>query len=135
MRFRRPSKVEAAINMAPLVDMVFLLLIFFAVSTTFLETAGLQLELPESSSTAERKVEDLTVFLAPDGKLTFDGAEVTREELARRLHEALQQSERKIVVLQADTHAEHGAVVKIMDLIRQAGAESLTVAARGAEGG
>jgi len=95
MQFRRKSKAEISINLAPLIDVIFLLVIFFAVSTTFLETAGLQLELPESSSTAKREIEDITVFLSADG-------------------------------------TEHGAVVEIMDLIRDSGAEVMTIAARSA---
>ena len=55
MQFRRSGQQDVQINIAPLVDVVFLLVIFFAVSTTFLESAGLKLELPSSSSTAERE--------------------------------------------------------------------------------
>ncbi len=51
MQFRRASSTPVTINIAPLVDVVFLLVIFFAVSTTFLETAGLELTLPEISQT------------------------------------------------------------------------------------
>jgi biopolymer transport protein ExbD len=119
-----------AINIAPLVDVVFLLVIFFAVSTTFLETAGLKLELPTSSSTAQREPLDLTILLAADGTLSFRGEQVSREQLVERLRGVLADAERKIVVLRADTSTAHGEVVQIMDLIRESGAEGLTVAAR-----
>lgn len=132
MQFRRKSKAEIAINLAPLIDVIFLLVIFFAVSTTFLETAGLQLELPESSSTAKREVEDITVFLGADGQLSFGDEQVDEDQLKERLRAAMDETDRKVVVLRADTHTEHGAVVEIMDLIRDSGAESLTVAARSA---
>ena len=130
MEFRRGRKPEVTINIAPLVDVVFLLVIFFAVSTTFLESAGLQLELPESSSTAERDARSLTVFLAADGEISFAGETVSADDLAERLGASLAESEEKIVVLRADTRTEHGRVVRLMDLIRAAGAEALTVAAR-----
>lgn len=130
MQFRRKSRAEIAINLAPLIDVIFLLVIFFAVSTTFLETGGLQLELPTSSSTAQREAQDVTVFLGADGTLSFEDEELTREQLAARLRAALEGTERKIVVLRADTRTEHGDVVAVMDLIREAGAESLTIAAR-----
>ena len=132
MQFRRPSKPSVGINIAPLVDVVFLLVIFFAVSTTFLETAGLKLELPSSSSSAERESESLTVQLTADGQLAFEGELMEASALRERLAGALEASERKIVTLRADTHAEHGEVVKVMDLIREAGAEGLTVDARAA---
>jgi biopolymer transport protein ExbD len=119
-----------AINIAPLVDVIFLLVIFFAVSTTFLETAGLKLELPTSSSTAKREPLDLTVLLASDGTLSFGGEEMSFDQLGARLSEVLADAERKIVVLRADKSTSHGEVVRVMDLIRESGAEGLTVAAR-----
>jgi biopolymer transport protein ExbD len=132
MQFRRKTKAEVAINLAPLIDVIFLLVIFFAVSTTFLETAGLQLELPESSSTAKREIEDITVFLSADGELSLGDETVDEEQLKEKLRAAMDETDRKVVVLRADTHTEHGAVVEIMDLIRDSGAEALTVAARSA---
>lgn len=130
MQFRKLSRPSVAINIAPLVDVVFLLVIFFAVSTTFLETAGLKLELPTSSSTAKRESLDLTVLLAADGTLSYEGETLSRERLGEQLREALAGSDRKIVILRADRSTPHGEVVKVMDLIRESGAEGLTVAAR-----
>ena len=130
MQFRRKAKPQIEINLAPLIDVIFLLVIFFAVSTTFLETAGLQLELPESSSTATREVEDIIVFLDADGELSLGEETMDEEQLKERLRSAMNATDRKVVVLQADTHTEHGVVVGIMDLIRESGAEALTVAAR-----
>jgi biopolymer transport protein ExbD len=132
MQFRRRTRPNVAIDIAPLVDVVFLLVIFFAVSTTFLESAGLELELPSSTSTAQREIEDLTVVLAADGSLSLEGEEIDREQLTERLTDLLADAERKVVVLRADTNTSHGEVVKIMDLIRASGAEALTVAARSA---
>ena len=132
MQFRRASKPSVGINISPLVDVVFLLVIFFAVSTTFLETAGLKLELPESTSAAKQEVRDLQVLLSSDGQLSFDGETLEPDELQRRLTSALADRDKKFVVLRADTHTEHGEVVRLMDLIRDAGAEGLKVAARSA---
>jgi biopolymer transport protein ExbD len=130
MQFRKAAKPSVTINIAPLVDVIFLLVIFFAVSTTFLETGGLKLELPTSSSTAEREIEDITVLLAADGGLSLGDEVLDIDGLASRLREALAETDRKIVVLRADTNTPHGEVVKIMDLIRASGATALTVAAR-----
>ena len=130
MQFRRPSKPDVGINIAPLVDVIFLLVIFFAVTTTFLESAGLQLELPESSSTAQRETKTLTVSLTAAGELALDGETLQRDVLQERLRAALEEREQKFVLLRADTHAEHGDVVRVMDLIRESGAEGLTVDAR-----
>ena len=130
MQFRTPHRSSVEINIAPLVDVVFLLVIFFAVSTTFLETAGLKLELPESTSTAQRDSKQLVVMLGADGTLSFDGQPLEREELVERLNSALEETTNKLVVLRADKAARHGDVVQLMDSIRDAGAEGLTVDAR-----
>jgi biopolymer transport protein ExbD len=130
VQFRRRGRPSVAINLAPLIDVVFLLVIFFAVSTTFLDTAGLELELPSSESTATREPREIAVVLAADGAVSFDGEPVTLEDLAPRLRGRLAESDRKQVVLRADTDARHGDVVRVMDAIRAAGAEAMTVAAR-----
>jgi biopolymer transport protein ExbD len=130
VQFNRADRSSVEINLAPLVDVIFLLVIFFAVSTTFLDSSGLKLDLPSSSSTAETVANDLTVLLGADGRLSFEGQIVEREELDRLLREALGQTADKIVILRADTHTEHGEVVQLMDLIRDAGATGLTVDAQ-----
>ncbi len=130
MHFRRPSRLRVMIDIAPLVDVVFLLVIFFAVSTSFLDTSGLKLDLPTSNATAQRSAREITVNLAADGRMEFDGAVVDRDALLAGLRKALEGSDKKIVVLRADTETPHGVVVNVMDLIREAGADGLTIATR-----
>ena len=132
MQFRRRVRPDLALNIAPLIDVVFLLVIFFAVSTTFMDTAGLRLDLPESTSTAQRNPENLTVLLTKDGTIVFGGAEVEPAQLEDRLRGELAKRDDKTVVLRADAAATHGQVVAIMDRIRSAGAAGLTVAAHDA---
>ncbi len=133
MRFRRPGQTRVSIDMAPLVDVVFLLVIFFAVSTTFLESSGMKLELPESSATTEREVKEIAVFLGSDGSVVFEDATVTLDELTSRLRAVLEDDDRKMVVLRADTGTPHGKVVEVIDVLREAGAEGLTIATRAKE--
>lgn len=130
MQFRRPGRPRVGIDIAPLVDVVFLLVIFFAVSTTFLETSGLKLDLPTSSSTAQREPREVTVYLASDGRITFEGRDLALEDLRTAVETALEGSSSKTVVLRADSGTPHGKVVEVMDASRAAGAEGLTVATR-----
>ena len=134
MQFGRSSGrgSDVAINIAPLVDVIFLLVIFLAVSTTFLETAGLKLELPTSSSTADQELKELTVLLDTDGRIMFEDEILEVQQLGPRLRAALAERERKLVVLRADKATSHGDVVRLMDVIREAGAEAMTVAATSA---
>lgn len=130
MNFRRRQPRRVGIDIAPLVDVVFLLVIFFAVSTTFLETSGMKLDLPSSSSVAPRESRELAVALSSDGRIEFEGRVVTREDLGAELTRALEGREAKVVVLRADSSTPHGQVVALMDIIRGAGAEALTIATR-----
>jgi len=130
VQFRRSESAPVTINIAPLVDVVFLLVIFFAVSTTFLETAGLELTLPGSSSTAKATPQQVSVSLDEGGALYLDGEEIEREALATELRSRLDGLDEKVVVLRADTKTPHGEVVRLMDLAREAGATNLTVSAR-----
>ena len=130
MQFRRTSSPPVTINIAPLVDVVFLLLIFFAVSTTFLETAGLELTLPASSSSAESSPREVTIELSKDGLLHLEGTLIPEDRLAPELLERFATKDEKLVLLRADTQTPHGTVVRIMDLARGAGATGLTIAAR-----
>jgi len=133
MKFGRPTVPQAAIDIAPLVDVVFLLVIFFAVSTTFLDTAGLKLDLPSSTSTAEHEPRELTVLLAADGTLSFDGNILEKEALGLKLREALDTQEVKVVELKADREARHGDVIGVMDVIRKAGALEMRLGAQAAQ--
>ena len=130
MRFREHGPSQPTINIAPLVDVVFLLVIFFAVSTTFLETSGLELTLPTSTSTTEVPPRQVTIVVTADSRFYVENEEVAESALAESLAGRLAEMERKLVVLRADTETPHGTVVRVMDLAREAGATDLNVAAQ-----
>jgi biopolymer transport protein ExbD len=117
------------IDMSALIDVVFLLLIFFAVTATFLDTSGLELELPAADSSAPRETEDVTVWIGSEGNLRFDGRDLALADLGPELRRALEENPRKFVVLMADRNARLETVVQVMDLARQNGALGLTIGA------
>ena len=130
MEFPRPPRRDVRIDISALIDVVFLLLIFFAVSTTFLESTGLDLELPSADSSAAPESRDVTVWIGEAGNLRFDGRDLPLAELETELKAALEQAERKFVVIMADRNARLEQVVQVMDLARKSGAVGLTIASR-----
>ncbi len=130
MRFREGKNLIVRIDISPLVDVVFLLVIFFAVSTTFIDMSGLKLSLPQSSSVAETKSEEITVFLTEEGEILYGKTRVNQAELAQKLKVDLEKSENKFVIIKADEKAKHGDVVMIMDTAKNAGAEGMTIATK-----
>lgn len=120
------------IDMAPMVDVVFLLIIFFMVSTTFITfETGLPVDLPQAQ-TAQMEAADLpTVTITRDGAIFLAGAPVTEETLVGSLRLVLNGNPGGVVVLRADQVVPHGLTVRVMDLIRQAGAQRIAIATGG----
>ncbi len=130
MEFPRPPRRDVRIDISALIDVVFLLLIFFAVSTTFLESTGLDLELPSADTSAAPESRDVTVWIGEEGNLRFDGRDLQLADLETDLKAALEQAERKFVVIMADRNARLEHVVQVMDLARKSGAVGLTIASK-----
>ncbi len=131
MEFPRPPRRDVRIDISALIDVVFLLLIFFAVSTTFLESTGLDLELPSADTSAAPESRDVTVWIGEEGNLRFDGRDLQLADLEDDLKAALEQAERKFVVIMADRNARLEQVVQVMDLARKSGAVGITIASKG----
>lgn len=129
---RRRAVAAPGLDLTPMVDVVFLLIIFFMVSTTFitLET-GLPVDLPQAQS-AQAQPSDLpTVTVTRDERVFLAGAEVPIAELAVLLQATLEATGLTTVVLRADEAVPHGFVVEVMDLIKRAGAQRIAIATGG----
>ncbi len=125
----RGGRLPVWIDLTAMVDVVFLLIIFFMVSTTFitLET-GLPVDLPQAQ-TAQATPSDLpTVTVTPDERVFVGGATVSMEALPGLLQQLIAESGDTTVVLRADTTVHHGFVVRVMDLIKQSGAQRIAIA-------
>lgn len=130
MKLDRPHRRKTGIDVTSLIDVVFLLLIFFVVTSTFLERPGIDLTLPEAGSAPVAAREELTVRLGSDGTTWVGGVAVEPAALADSLSARLEREGTDRVVLEADERVPHGRVVEAMDAARRAGAEALVVATR-----
>jgi biopolymer transport protein ExbD len=123
---------EPRIDLTPLIDVVFILLIFFMVTTTFNRQSELKVELPESSSEVEKPL-DKPIKLAIDasGRYFINGNEVVNTQgdtLAMALGKALGGNPNQAVILQADAKTPHQAVVTAMDAAAKLGINQLSIA-------
>jgi biopolymer transport protein ExbD len=127
-----PSEDEPRIDLTSLIDVVFILLIFFMVTTTFNRQSELKVELPEASSEVEKLPEEpIRLVIDRDGRYFINGNEVvnTREEtLQMALDKALADNRERPVILQADARTEHQAVVTAMDAAAKLGVSQLSIA-------
>lgn len=117
---------RARVDMSPLIDIVFLLLIFFAVTTTFLEQSAMDLELPESSTSEASESTNIIVEIGAGGEIRLQGETVTAEQLEARIGE-LSEEERKRVTVRADSSIELGLAVQVIDALRNGGAEGISL--------
>ncbi len=132
LRHRRRYGAAPGLDLTPMVDVVFLLVIFFMVSTTFitLET-GLPVDLPQAQSAQAQPSELPTITITSDERVFLAGAEVDRADLPALLQEAMESTGLTTVVLRADETVPHGFVVEVMDLIKRAGAQRIAIATGG----
>lgn len=134
MKFRSTERVPPEISLTPLIDVVFLLLIFFMVSTTFERRSELSIELPEASADADASDDAvIDVVIDAEGNVHVEGrplADPRLERLQRALAEAAAGLDAPPVVIGADARTPHQSVVTVMDAARRAGLYELTFAAR-----
>ncbi|MBM4054919.1 MAG: biopolymer transporter ExbD [Planctomycetes bacterium] len=125
MRFREKTPSKSFINLTPLVDMLFIILLFFLVTSTFIEQPNIQLELPTTKHTPTGKVEEQVLTISRDGKLFFQNEPVERKDLIPVLREAFSHETEKTLVLRADKNVSYGLVVDVMDAAKGAGLKKI----------
>jgi biopolymer transport protein ExbD len=132
VRFRRAHIEEPELNLIPLIDVLLVVLIFLAVSTTYSRFAQLQIELPSADADPLRnRTPEIQVAVTADGRVAIDKAIVTLsdpESLADLLRAASQGNASALIVINADAQSPHQSVVTVMEAARLAGLSRLSFA-------
>jgi len=132
MRFSQPKREEISlgISIAPLIDIVFLLLIFFMLTSHFETISGIDISLPDILEKGpDRSADNIVLALDRTGNCYLQGEKVTLKNLYLRLKE-MSKEKRIGLMLKADKDVRHGLVVSIMDLAKDAGVSSIIIAAQ-----
>jgi biopolymer transport protein ExbD len=131
MRFRRPKEEENRLGIAPLVDIVFLLLIFFMVTSNFDVASGVRIKLPRvENRILDHEENKIILVIDKSGQIYIEGQKVDLDELKENLEAFVREKGIVQVILQADKDVTHGHVVRIMDLAKTAGVDSILIAAQ-----
>ena len=121
------------VQMAPLIDVVFLLLLFYAVTTQFVTDERLKLKLPEAKTAEEaginREERPPEVKIAADGSIWIDDRIVPESELEERMRKLVERAPDKGVILKGDRDADYGVVVHVLDVARSVGANMIQMSA------
>ncbi len=132
MNLRKFRRTDPDVNLTPLIDVVFLLLIFFMVSTTFNRQAEISINLPKASTEqAEAKEDPLTISIDARGRYYVNNREVINTQpstLKRAVREAAGDRKNPPLIVSADANTPHQAVVTAMDVVRQLGFTHLSIA-------
>jgi biopolymer transport protein ExbD len=115
------------VDMTPLIDMVFILLIFFIVSTVFAKEKGMDIERPSQSSEGRLQKESLLIAITADGSLRAGGQSIGINSLRAYISAKISQADRPVVIL-ADRRAPVGLLAEVMDECRLGGATSTSLA-------
>jgi len=134
LNLRKFRREEVSVNLTPLIDVVFLLLIFFMVTTTFRDESEIEIDLPQASEQpVEQTAEAIEVVIDRDGKYYVDKKLVINTQLdtlKRALREVKGNRDNPPVIISADAMAPHQSVVTAMDAARQLGLVRMSIATR-----
>lgn len=128
MELEGRRKARRAPNLTPLIDVVFLLLVFFMLTAHFIREETVEIALPDAESSAARDVDDpLEVIIDSQGRLLYGGRAAGPQELEKMLRRALGARREKVVTLRGDKRASLDATVSALDAARKAGADSVDI--------
>jgi biopolymer transport protein ExbD len=131
VQFKEEKKKKSlGINITPLIDVMFILLIFFMVSSSFVEQPGMKLELPAMKSQEVAKVEKMALYVSEEGELFLNDLPVTIDSLSNLIKRTMPNIEEKTLVLKADRAVEHGLVVQVMDIAKRSGLQKIVIGTR-----
>ena len=130
MKLLEKRRRRVAINITSLIDVLFLLLIFFMISTTFREQPGMNLILPAASHGKVQQIDQLVVNIGADKKIYVGERLVPPDSLEQAFRQVLPRLKEKKLVLRADESVPHGLVVQVMDAAKGAGLETVIIATR-----
>ncbi len=125
----RMRRREAEVNMSPLIDLVFLLLIFFMVTTSFVRETGVDVERPSASTATLSKNGNILIAVSQDGGIFFDKKKIDIRSVRSYISRALAENPEGAVIIIADKSSNTGAVIQVMDQCRLAGAKQISIAA------
>lgn len=128
MKLKRITQKRIDLEMAPLIDVVFLLLIFFLISSSFVMQPGINVKLPEASTTELQEKKDIFITVDKTGLIYLNGRKIDAHMLVSGLKGLIAEGKDRLVIIKADEEALHGQVVRVMDSAKQAGIQRIAIA-------
>lgn len=128
MRFPRHYEiVKGQLNIAPLIDVIFLQLIYFMLTSSFIMQPGIKINLPQAVTSETVSEKEILVSITKEGTIFYREQPVTKEELERILQGITTVDRDRVLIIKGDRKAEHGIVVEVMDIARRTGITKIVI--------
>jgi len=126
---RKAGKKGIELNIAPLIDMVFILLIFFLVTTSFVRETGVDINRPTAATAVSKKKANILIGITEDDLIFMDKREIDIRAVRANVERALAENPEGSVIIVADRESRTGIAIKVMDGCKLAGAKNISLAA------
>ncbi|MBW1853395.1 MAG: biopolymer transporter ExbD [Deltaproteobacteria bacterium] len=127
---RRRSSNAIELNMGPLIDLVFLLLIFFIVTTTFVKETGLEVHRPTAKTAVKKEKSTILIGVSKEGTIYLENQVIDIRAVRAHAEKLLAENPEAGVILVADKKSHTGVIVNVVDQCRLAGAKGVSIAAK-----
>lgn len=128
MKIRERQRIQAEPGMTAMIDVIFLLLLFFVLSSSFIVQPGIKVQLPRTVTSEQPARKDLILIISRDKRIFLNNELVQFKALWGRLENELKFQRGAALILRADRDVPHGFVVRVMDVAKQAGADRIAIA-------
>jgi biopolymer transport protein ExbD len=130
MRRKRSARTDdTTVDLTPMLDVVFILLIFFIVTASFVKEAGLEVNRQYASSAEPQDTGNILIAISPEGDVWIDKRRVDVRAVRANIERLHAENPQGAVVVQADKDSKNGVLVQVLDAARQAGVEDVSIAA------
>ncbi|WP_416885241.1 ExbD/TolR family protein, partial [Marinospirillum sp.] len=124
-RLLSQDQEDSEINLTPMIDVVFILLIFFIVTTSFVRESGIEVDPPQAATAQPQSQASILIAISPEGEIWVDREAVSLAALGPSVMRLQAERPQAGVVIQADQNARSGRLVEVMDRLRQAGIQQM----------
>ncbi len=121
---------EASIDMTPMLDVVFIMLIFFIVTTSFVKESGVDIHRPQAETAVAQNNSPILLAITEDNQVWINKHQIDPQSIRGHIERLKAENPESGVVIQADEHSETGLLVKVMDQIKLAGINRIAIAAQ-----
>lgn len=132
-RLRRRGEEDAGIDMTPMLDIVFIMLIFFIVTTSFVKESGVEVNRPSAATASKKERANIMIGITETGDIWVQKRRIDLRSVRANIEKLHAENPEGSVVIQADKGAKTGTLIQVMDQVRLAGVSNVSIAAKAQE--